>query len=67
MVTIHHRSITHQFETIEQAMAWAKECGEFVIIQFDGIEVVGKFGADGIENGKLSNGDMYTWKKRRRT
>ena len=47
-------------------MAWAKECGEFVVIQFDGMEVVGKFGADGIEQGKFSNGDMYTWKKRRR-
>ena len=67
MVTIHYRSITHQFETIEQAMAWAKELGEFVTIEFDGMEVVGKFGADGIEGGKLSNGTAYTWKKCRRT
>ncbi|CAN1520455.1 hypothetical protein MCEREM21_01105 [Burkholderiaceae bacterium] len=48
-------------------MAWAKELGEFVTIQFDGMEVAGKFGADGIVDGKLSNGDPYTWKKRRKT
>ena len=48
-------------------MAWAKELGEFVTIQFNGSEVVGKFGADGILDGKFSNGEAYTWKKRRRT
>ncbi len=66
MVTIKYHSTTYTFISLEQAMAWAKECGEFVVIQFDGMEVVGKFGADGIENGKLSNGDSYSWKKRRR-
>ncbi len=48
-------------------MAWAKELGEFVTIQFDGMEVAGKFGVDRIVDGKLSNGDPYTWKKRRKT
>ena len=47
-------------------MAWAKELGEFVIIQFDDMEVAGKFGADGIIDGKLPNGEAYKWKKRRR-
>ena len=47
-------------------MAWAKELGEFVTIQFNGTEVVGKFGADGILDGKFPNGEIYTWKKRRR-
>jgi hypothetical protein len=47
-------------------MAWAKELGEFVTIQFNGIEVVGKFGADGIVGGKFPDGNTYTWKKRRR-
>ena len=47
-------------------MAWAKELGVFVTIQIDGLEVVGKFGADGILDGKLPNGDAYKWKKRRR-
>jgi hypothetical protein len=47
-------------------MAWAKELGEFVTIQFNGSEVVGKFGSDGIIDGKLPNGEAYKWKKRRR-
>ena len=46
-------------------MAWAKELGEFVTIQFDDMEVAGKFGADGIIDGKLPNGEAYKWKKRR--
>ena len=51
---------------MEAAMAWAKELGEFVRIEFDGMEVVGKFGADGILDGKFPNGETYTWRKRRR-
>jgi hypothetical protein len=47
-------------------MAWAKELGEFVTIQFDDMEVAGQFGADGIIDGKLPNGEAYKWKKRRR-
>ena len=47
-------------------MAWAKELGEFVTIQFDDMEVAGMFGADGIIDGKLPNGEAYRWKKRRR-
>lgn len=66
MVTVKLSSETHEFETLDQAMAFAKELGEFVTIQFNGTEVVGKFGADGIQDGKLSNGELYAWKKRRR-
>lgn len=56
----------HAFETLDQAMSWAKELGEFVTIQFNGTEVVGKFGADGIMDGKFPNGETYAWKKRRK-
>lgn len=66
MITVHFNSEIHKFETLDQAMAWAKELGEFVTIQFDGMEVVGKFGVDGILDGKFSNGETYTWRKRRR-
>ena len=66
MITAKHNTETHEFETLDQAMAWAKELGEFVTIQFNGIEVVGKFGADGIVDGKFPDGNAYTWKKRRR-
>ena len=47
-------------------MQWAKELGEFVTIKFNDLEVAGKFGVDGINSGKLSNGEPYTWKKRRK-
>ena len=66
LITVRHRSETHEFDTLDQAMAWAMELGEFVTIQFDGMEVAGKFGADGIIDGKLPNGEIYKWKKRRR-
>jgi hypothetical protein len=48
-------------------MEWAKALGEFVTIHANGLEIVGKFGSDGISDGKLSNGEPYTWKKRRRS
>jgi hypothetical protein len=48
-------------------MEWAKALGEFVTIHVDGLEIVGKFGVDGITDGKFPNGDTYTWKKRRRS
>jgi hypothetical protein len=66
MVTVKHNTETYEFETLDQAMSWAKELGEFVSIQFNGSEVVGKFGADGILDGKFPNGETYTWKKRRK-
>ena len=67
MVTVKHNSKTHEFETLEQAMEWAKAIGEFVTIEFDGKQVVGIFGADSVLDGKLPNGETYRWKKRRRT
>ena len=66
MITVKHNSETYEFNTLDQAMAWAKELGEFVTIQFDDMEAAGKFGADGIIDGKLPNGEAYKWKKRRR-
>ena len=66
MITVRHHSKIHTFDTLDQAMAWAKELGEFVTIQFDDMEVAGKFGADGIIDSKLPNGEAYKWKKRRR-
>jgi len=66
MITVKHNSETYEFNTLDQAMSWAKELGEFVTIHFDDIEIAGKFGADGIIDGKLPNGEAYKWKKRRR-
>jgi hypothetical protein len=54
-----------EFEDLTQAMAWAKVLGEFVTIKINGMELVGKFGADGIKDGKCPDGVDYTWMKRR--
>ena len=65
-VKVKYQAEIYEFENLDQAMVWAKELGEFVRIEFNGMELVGKFGVDGISNGKLSNGESYTWRKRRK-
>lgn len=67
VITIEHNSRTYEFKTLDEAMEWAKQLGEFVTIRFNDLEIAGKFGVDGISGGKFSNGEPYTWKKRRRT
>jgi hypothetical protein len=66
LVLVKHNLATHQFNSLDEAMAFAKELGEFVTIQFDGKEVVGVFGATGVTDGKCPDGMDYSWKKRRR-
>ena len=52
--------------SLDEAMTFAKDYAEFVIIRGPDFELVGKFGADAVAEGVLPNGDAYTWKKRRR-
>jgi len=66
VISIEHLSKTYEFKTLDEAMAWAKNLGEFVTIKFNDLEIAGKFGVDGITSGKFPNGEPYTWKKRRR-
>lgn len=50
--------------TLEQAMDKAKALGQFVrIVGADGMEIVGKFGADYIRDGMTADGHIYEWKK----
>jgi len=51
---------------LSKAMAFAKELGILVTINGGGMEIVGRFGVDGIQNGLLPNGDKYGWMKRRK-
>jgi hypothetical protein len=67
LIIVRHKEDTHEFETLTQAIAWATELGEFVKIEFDGKELVGVFGADGITDGKCPDGVEYTWMKRRKS
>jgi hypothetical protein len=66
MIEVKRKTETQEFETLALAMIWAKETGEFVTIKINGMELVGKFGADSIVDGKCPDGVEYTWKKRRR-
>lgn len=54
-----------EFVTLDEAMKFSKELNCFVTIKGNGMELVGKFGADAVENGKLPDGHDYTWMKRR--
>lgn len=65
MIEVIYGDTTQEFEDLAQAMAWAKVLGEFVTIKVNGMELVGKFGADEIKNGVCPDGVDYTWKKRR--
>ncbi len=65
MIEVKSKTNSQEFETLALAMDWAKELGEFVTISVNGMELVGKFGADSIVDGKCPDGVAYTWKKRR--
>ena len=60
------RGCVEEVKDLSAALAFAIEIGIPVTINGDDIELVGTFGSAGIENGRLPNGDPYTWYKRRR-
>jgi hypothetical protein len=65
MIEVIYDNKSNEFDDLTQAMAWAKVLGEFVTIKINGMELVGRFGADSIKDGKCPDGFDYTWMKRR--
>ena len=65
MIQVKSKTKIKEFETLDLAMTWAKTVDEFVTIKVNGMEIVGRFGADSIVNGKCPDGIDYTWRKRR--
>ncbi len=65
MIQVKSKTKIKEFETLDLAMTWAKTVDEFVTIQINGMEIVGRFGADSIVDGKCPDGVDYTWRKRR--
>lgn len=59
------RGCVEEVKDLSEALAFAKELGILVTINGGGMEIVGHFGADTIENGTLPNGEKYSWYKRR--
>jgi len=58
-------TVIEQFDDLDQAMTHARLLGEFVTITGNGMEIVGIFGADSVENGVCPDGIGYDWMKRR--
>jgi hypothetical protein len=52
-----------QFDTLDDALVYAKELGTFVTIKGKDIEVCGKFGVDSVKNGMCPDGIAYDWNK----
>ena len=59
------RGCEEAVKDLSEAMAFAKELGILVTINGGGMEIVGHFGADTINDGILPNGEKYSWYKRR--
>jgi hypothetical protein len=55
------------FETLTEAMNFAKYLGIYVVIYGPEYEVCGMFGVDGVKDNLLPNGNRYEWMKRRKT
>ena len=66
MIEVIYNDTSQEFDDLNQAMSWAKVLGEFVTIKINGMELVGRFGADSIEDGMCPDGIPYDWKKRRK-
>ena len=57
--------ITTSWPTLAEAITYAKDFGQFVIITDGTTEIVGAFGVDDIKNKKLPDGTSYEWTMRR--
>jgi len=55
-----------EHNSLANALEHGKSINRYVTIKGSGMELVGIFGADGIDNGKLPDGTAYTWYKRRK-
>ena len=59
------KNTTYEVSSLDDAMKFAKLLNEFVTIEGNGMELVGKFGADSIVDGLCPDGTKYSWYKRR--
>lgn len=53
----------NEFDTLDNAMAFAKVTGVFVTIKGTDFEVCGIFGVDTVANGVCPDGVAYDWNK----
>ncbi len=60
------RVCEEEVKSLTLAIAKATELGILVTINGNGMEIVGVFGADSVNNGLLPSGEKYNWYKRRK-
>ena len=65
MYEVKGKEETFKVLTLAEAMNIAKHMNEHVVIEGNGMEIVGIFGADSIKDGMCPDGVPYTWMKRR--
>jgi hypothetical protein len=53
----------NSYNTLAEAIAFAKTVNMFVSIQGGEFEIVGKFGVDSVVDGKCPDGVAYDWNK----
>ena len=53
----------NSYDTLDDAMAFAKATGVFVTIRAPNFEVCGKFGVDSVKDGLCPDGIAYDWNK----
>ena len=63
MYRVIYKDVNVGFDSLMEAMAYAKTLDYFVTIQGPNFEVVGMFGVDSIKNGVCPDGVKYDWNK----
>ena len=58
-----YSDVENVFDTLDDAMSYAKTLGQFVTIKGNEFEVVGRFGVDSVNDGKCPDGVAYDWNK----
>lgn len=52
---------------MKQKPKWVETCESLKAVEEEPLVFIGEMGADGVIDGKLPNGEPYTWYKRRGT
>ena len=63
MYKVVYKDLHFHFADLDGAMSFAKTTNKFVSIIGNGMEIVGKFGADAVKDGICPDGVEYEWKK----
>ena len=63
MYKVSFEEVIVEFESLTEALAYAKTVEHFVVIKGDNFEVVGRFGVDSIKDGLCPDGVAYDWNK----